>query len=98
MDSSSAIGPTLHNDPAGTNFTFVASKLGCGNMTAEGELACMKTVSSADIETFLKSYQDNGTMPIISFTPIVDNITTFANYTARALAGNFSKVVSKNPN
>jgi carboxylesterase type B len=97
MDSSSAIGSAPSNDPAGTNFTFVASQFGCGNMTAEAELACMKKVCSADIEAFLKSYQDNGTSPSISFTPIVDNVTRFANYTARALAGNFTKVVSEYP-
>lgn len=93
MDSSSAIGPAATPDPQGLNFTFVAGNLGCGNLTAADEIACMKNVSQSDIEAFLKSYQDAGTTPSIAFTPIVDNITRFDNYTARALAGNFSKVV-----
>lgn len=94
MDSSSAIGPPPSPDPQGLNFTFVAEQLGCGNLSAVDELSCMKNVSQSDIEAFLKSYQDSGTAPSITFTPIVDNITRFDNYTTRALAGNFSKVVS----
>lgn len=54
----------------------------------------MKKLSHVDIESFLKSYQDKGMSPGISFTPVVDNVTRFEDYTARALAGNFSRVVS----
>lgn len=94
MDSGTALLGIGTNDPAGTNFTFVASQLGCAAETADLELDCMRNVSSTDIETFLKAYQDNGTSPAISFNPVVDGRTKFANYTARALAGNFTKVVS----
>jgi acetylcholinesterase len=94
MDSSSAIGPAPVSDPSGSNFTFVASHCGCGGLNPTGELTCMKKVNSSRIEAFLKSYQDSGTTPTIAFTPAVDNQTRFANYTARALAHNFSKVVS----
>lgn len=94
LDSSSAIGGAPSSDPTGSNFTFLAGNLGCGNLSADEELTCMKNVSFMDIESFLKSYQDNGTAPSINFTPAVDDVTRFANYTARALAGNFSKVVS----
>lgn len=93
LDSSSAIGNPPSSDPTGSNFTFLAGQFGCGNLSANAELTCMKNVSFMDIEAFLKSYQDNGTLRSISFTPVVDNVTRFANYTARALAGNFSKVV-----
>ncbi|KAH7336152.1 Alpha/Beta hydrolase protein [Rhexocercosporidium sp. MPI-PUGE-AT-0058] len=92
LDSSSAIGNAPSSDPRGSNFAFLAGQFGCGNMSDGAELACMKNVSFMDIEAFLKSYQDNGTSPSINFTPVVDNVTRFANYTARALAGNFSKV------
>ncbi|KAF8859427.1 alpha/beta-hydrolase [Acephala macrosclerotiorum] len=92
MDSSSAIEPAPSPHPQGLNFTFVAGKLGCGNLTASDELACMKNVSQSDIEAFLKSYQDAGTAPSITFIPIIDNITRFENYTTQALAGNFSIV------
>jgi len=43
------------------------------------------------IESFLKGYSDNKTLPTLSFSPVVDNTTIFENYTARALAGNFTK-------
>jgi acetylcholinesterase len=93
MDSSSAQGAAPPNDPTGSNFTFVAQNLGCGSLTAAAELECMKIVPSPNITAFLKSYQDAGTRPAISFNPIVDNVSRFANYTERAFAGNFSKVV-----
>lgn len=96
LDSSSAIGAPPIPDPQGLNFTFVAGQLGCGNLTAAAELACMKNVSQSNIEAFLKSYQDAGISPSISFVPIPDNVTRFDNYTARALAGNFSIVVCLN--
>lgn len=97
LDSSSAFGAAPSSDPTGSNFTFLAGQFGCGDLNADEELTCMKNVSFMDIEAFLKSYQDNGTSPSISFTPVVDNVTRFANYTARALAGNFSRVVSAHP-
>ncbi|KAG4424053.1 hypothetical protein IFR04_002749 [Cadophora malorum] len=92
LDSSSAFGAAPSSDPTGSDFTFLAGQFGCGDLNADEELTCMKNVSFMDIEAFLKSYQDNGTSPSISFTPVVDNVTRFANYTARALAGNFSRV------
>ncbi|KAH8657042.1 Alpha/Beta hydrolase protein [Tricladium varicosporioides] len=92
LDSSSAIGPAPSSDPQGLNFTFVAGQFGCGNLTPADKLICMRKVDQLEIEAFLKKYQDAGTKPSINFTPIVDNVTRFANYTARALAGNFTKV------
>ncbi|KAK0125034.1 hypothetical protein ONS96_008900 [Cadophora gregata f. sp. sojae] len=91
LDSSSAISNAPSSDPTGFNFTFLAGQFGCGNLTADAELTCINDVSFVDIEAFLKSYQDNGALPSVSFTPVVDNVTRFSNYTARALAGNFSK-------
>ncbi|KAH8665915.1 Alpha/Beta hydrolase protein [Tricladium varicosporioides] len=92
MDSGTALLPLGTTDPTHSNFTFVASQFGCGNQTASRELDCMRNVSSANIELFLKSYSDNGTQPSISFNPVVDNRTKFTNYTARALAKNFTLV------
>ena len=90
LDSGSALLPSGSSDTAQTNFTFVANHFGCGNST-DSEIDCMRNVSSADIISFLKSYGDAGTSPSLSFNPIVDNRTKFPNYTARALAGNFTK-------
>ena len=95
LDSGTALLPLGTDDSTHSNFSFVASHFGCGsNLAPKAELDCMRNVSSADIELFLKSYQDNGTLPLISFAPVVDNKTKFANFTERALAGNFTKVVS----
>ena len=93
MDSGTALLPSGTSDLTHSNFTFVASQFGCGNLSPAAELSCMRNVSSIAIESFLKSYGDNGTQPSISFNPVIDNRTKFANYTARALAKNFTQVV-----
>jgi len=94
MDSGTALLPLGTNDPSHSNFTFVAGQFGCGNVSAEAELECFRNVSTTDSESFLKSYSDNGTQRGISFQPVVDNRTKFANFTERALAKNFTMVVS----
>lgn len=95
LDSGTALLPLGTNDPTHSNFTFVASYFGCGpNLAPKAELECMRNVSSEALEGFLKSYQDGFMQPEITFYPVVDGRTKFENYTARALAGNFSRVVS----
>lgn len=94
LDSGTALLQFGTDDPQHTNFTFVASQFGCGDLSVDAELDCMRNVSGVDIQVFLKAYGNNGTQPGISFRPIVDGRTKFANYTARALAANFSRVVS----
>jgi acetylcholinesterase len=93
MDSSSSLSNAAPTSDLGDSFTILASHLGCGNLSATDELVCMKKVDYQEMENFLKSYQDAGTKPTISFTPIADNITVFSNYTERYRQGNFSKVV-----
>jgi len=93
MDSGTALLPSGTDDPRHSNFTFVAGKFGCGGLDLSAELACMRNVSSIEIENFLKAYGDNGTSPAVSFNPVMDGRTKFANFTERALAGNFTKVV-----
>lgn len=97
MDSSSSLSSTAPTSNLGDSFTILASNLGCGNLSATDELVCMKKVDFQVIETFLKSYQDAGTTPTITFTPIADNLTVFSNYTERYRRGNFSKVVCAAP-
>jgi carboxylesterase type B len=88
MDSGTAFTSIVSNDHQRTNFSFVASQLGCSNKASPAaELACMKDIPAQQIESFVATYQDNDTTPSISFLPIVDNKTVFANYTTRALAG-----------
>ncbi|RMZ71844.1 para-nitrobenzyl esterase [Pyrenophora seminiperda CCB06] len=74
-----------------TNFTFVANHFGCNGPNAEAEIDCLRGVDSTAITHYLKGYADSGTSPGLSFVPIVDNRMVFANYTARALAGKFSR-------
>ena len=75
-----------------SNFTTVAEHVGCGNSSAAAQLACMRTVSAVDIQS--AQYNYNAT-PALSFGPIPDEANVFSNYTARTLAGNFSKLVSR---
>lgn len=78
-------------DPDHTNFTSVATSLGCGNLNATAEVDCLRDVPSSKIISFLKARADNGTTPALTFNPIIDNRTRFSNYTARALAGNYTR-------
>ncbi|KAL3422141.1 chlorogenic acid esterase precursor [Phlyctema vagabunda] len=95
LDSGSAIGSSQTYDNSHSNFTFIASQFGCGNLSAEAELTCMRNVSSVDLVNFLKSYGDSGSSPSIGFNPVVENTTRFDNYTARALAKNFTDVTAQ---
>ncbi|KAL3443771.1 Alpha/Beta hydrolase protein [Aspergillus insuetus] len=75
------------------NFTSVAEHVGCGNRSAVEELQCMRYNASAeDIINYYEEYNLNPTAGALKFTTIVDGITKFANYTERALAGNFSRL------
>lgn len=76
---------------ASPNFTIVAKNFRCDDTNATAELDCMRNVPSRDIVSFLKYRLDNGTKPAIAFTPVVDNRTSWANFTTRALAGKFIK-------
>jgi len=87
MDSGTALHPTLlADDPTHTNFTFVAGKLGCGGLYGTAELECMRKKTWSDIENVYD--------PTLNFSPVVDEVVIFSNYTARALAGNYTKLVS----
>ncbi|KAF2654849.1 alpha/beta-hydrolase [Lophiostoma macrostomum CBS 122681] len=91
MESGTALLPFGEGNEQHSNFTFVAENLGCGNLSAQGELACMRNISWTDIISFIKTYSDAATTPPLIFLYVVDNSTFFSNYTARALAGNFTK-------
>ncbi|CZT46053.1 related to triacylglycerol lipase V precursor [Rhynchosporium secalis] len=71
-----------------SNFTWVASNVGCANQTnAAAELACMRKVPAAVIEDFVQKYEDSGVSPPMTFAPIVDERIVFGNYTERAAMG-----------
>src|ERR1700710_2353895 len=70
MDSSSASSSPAIVNNTHNSFTFLAGKMGCGNLSASAELDCMRNVSSVDIEAFLKSHGDSGAAPALSFGPL----------------------------
>ncbi|EOD49267.1 putative chlorogenic acid esterase precursor protein [Neofusicoccum parvum UCRNP2] len=96
MDSGTAHLDQLTSwDLPHSNFSFVASGLGCGNQTsAAAELACMRDVPGWKIEKFVAEYEDSGESPSITFSPRVDNKWVFGNYTERARNGDVSDLVS----
>jgi carboxylesterase type B len=91
MNSGSAFLSIASADTQQSNFTFVAQHFGCDDADPDAEINCLRKIESSDIELFLKGYSDNGTTPALRFVPVVDDRTVFANYTARALAGNFTR-------
>ena len=92
MDSGNEFIDILTVDPAHGNFTFVASHFGCGNLSASDELACMRGVDASALEDFMHTYSDAGSTPALTFSPVVDNRTVFANYTTLAEAGHIAQL------
>lgn len=95
MDSGSEELDISSKDTAHSNFTYIANKFGCGGLAPDAELACVRKVDAQAIADFLHQYNDNKTTPALTFTPIVDDKTVFANYSERSLAGKVAKIVSK---
>lgn len=91
MNSGVSLLPLASNDVEQTNFTFVAKHFGCGNSNATAEIDCLRGVKSAEIISFLKQRVDNGSTPALGFNPVFDERTKFANVTARALAGKYTR-------
>lgn len=88
---SSAPGIIDNDDYAHTNFTFLASLVGCDGLSSTEELSCMRNVSARKLQTALSTYSGS---PSISFKPAIDNKTAFANWTQRAVEGKIAKIVS----
>ncbi|KAK3364497.1 acetylcholinesterase [Lasiosphaeria hispida] len=92
MDSGNEFVDILTVDPAHGNFTFVASQLGCGNLSPAKELSCMRQIDAHVIEDFIYTYSEAGKVPLLTFSPVVDNRTVFTNYTALAQAGEVARL------
>ncbi len=54
----------------------------------------MRNLPAETISNFVGEHRNSGASPILAFIPVVDNKLVFADYTARALAGEFSKKAS----
>ncbi|KAJ5107508.1 chlorogenic acid esterase precursor [Penicillium angulare] len=96
-------GPRIitNTDTAHTNFTFIAGLVGCGSLSAHQEISCVRKVPAQRLENALSYYNGNGTKPSVSFTPVVDNKTAFANYTQRVLDNKVAKtpmIIGSNQN
>jgi carboxylesterase type B len=82
MNSGNEFIDVLTRDPTHANFTYVASQLGCGNLTPKEELSCMREVDAFKITDFMQTYFETGTAPILTFSPIIDHHTVFEDYTS----------------
>jgi hypothetical protein len=81
------------SDSVYSNFTYVASQVGCSSSNKDQEFACMqKTNATAIIEVYNKYNATTNGGRSLSFQPAPDNITSFSNYTDRQLRGRFAKV------
>ncbi|KAI9710743.1 MAG: hypothetical protein M1820_002576 [Bogoriella megaspora] len=79
--------------PRYSNFSYVASHVGCGNTSnAQEELACMKKVDAAKLENFVAKENDEGSTSGLAFGPPADEKIVFSNYTNRAQQGKLTKV------
>lgn len=101
QDSGTAHLDILKNSAVGdySSFSLVAANVGCANTTsAAAELECMRGVSAEKLEAFVAAYEDGEDDPALTFTPLVDGVLVFENYTERAAAGNMSKLVCDDGN
>lgn len=80
-------------DPAGTNFTFVASSVGCGNFTdKDAVFECMQEVNAtALIEVYNRYNATQNGGKSLSFTTLADNQTRFSNYSDLEARGLFAR-------
>jgi len=76
------------NSPNTTAFTILAKQLGCDGLDAEGELSCMQQAPNDRLHSVIRS----GAAGVPRFSPAVDNVTLFANNTARLESGLVAKV------
>ncbi|KAH8880180.1 alpha/beta-hydrolase [Thozetella sp. PMI_491] len=76
----------IANDTSHTMFTSLAGQVGCGNLTAQAELACVQNVPASAVLNAMS------TIPSL-FVPAPDNITAFTPATAaeRAATGKLAR-------
>ncbi|KAK1752333.1 acetylcholinesterase [Echria macrotheca] len=99
MDSGAETLKAAAGSTADTNhsaFSYVAGHVGCGGLGAAEELACMRSVSAAAIEDAIEAREEATGLPFF-FTPVVDNVTVFADYANRPVA-NVPTIIGTNVN
>jgi carboxylesterase type B len=81
------------NDVTNSNFTYVASQIGCASPDKDKEFACMQNANaSVIIEVYNKYNASTNGGRSLSFSPAPDELTSFSNYTDRQIRGRFAKV------
>lgn len=95
MDSGTAQSPIAVSNTDHSNFTFVAEHVGCSGLATKPaqQLECMRGVSATVIEDFVATYAESAVTPALSFSPIVDEVDVFSNYTQRGLDGLQAQIV-----
>lgn len=79
--------------PKYSNFSYVASQVGCGDSKdAKNELACMKKVDAAVIEKVIENSTVTG--PPLAFGPSGDDVIVPTNMTKWLVEGKVTKIVS----
>ena len=72
-------------DPQGTNFTYVASQLGCTSSPDKDKIfSCVQKANATNVIQVYDNYNaSNNGGASLSFAPQPDNMTSFSNYTDR---------------
>ncbi|KAL4897496.1 Alpha/Beta hydrolase protein [Aspergillus ambiguus] len=92
MHSGNVFATGTNVDLTHSNFTFVAEQFGCGQLSAQEEVNCMRNVSADAIIELYNSYNMNHSSGQLKWTTIIDNVTKFGDYTERYHARNYSRV------
>ncbi|KAK7182507.1 hypothetical protein DPSP01_010666 [Paraphaeosphaeria sporulosa] len=81
-------------DPTGSNFTYVASQLGCNTAASKDKVfSCVQSKPATDIISIYNKYNatlNNGRS--LSFGPTADDEVIFSNYTDRQQRGLFAQL------
>ncbi|KAI0156593.1 acetylcholinesterase [Xylariaceae sp. FL1272] len=96
MESGLALAAAYVNDTTHSQFSFVASKVGCAEPCGPGvtcddegsaELDCMRQVSMIQITNFIGDWTDRAETPAIRFALTPDERIVFSDYIARSDEG-----------
>lgn len=79
---------TSYTDTTHQNFTAIAAAFDCTD--AANITACLRAVPEADVEAYIQYYADSGKTPALDYQWLVNNVTTFSNYTTPYLTGHYS--------
>ncbi|KAK4463919.1 Carboxylesterase [Cladorrhinum samala] len=83
-------GTPATNPTTSPNFHNVAQVVGCANLTAAAELACMQTVDAPALQQAVDTINKDPNRGL--FRPIADNVTVFTNLTERLEKGLVAKL------